>query len=101
MFRNSWDFQYTIHSERWLQHGSLEGIKKIPDEKYPCSNAFKTFRIFGKEDEAEKGLLTEFGEDRVFNDLRYTINNDKLQELGWKEVRRKPKQNESCYIYTK
>lgn len=22
----------------------------------------------------------------MFNDLRYTINNDKLMELGWKEV---------------
>lgn len=43
-------------------------------------------RIFGKsEDEVKE--LTEFGEDRVFNDLRYTINNGKLQELGWTEVR--------------
>lgn len=29
---------------------------------------------------------TEFGDDRVFNDLRYTINSDKLHALGWKEV---------------
>ncbi|CAM9890837.1 unnamed protein product [Scytosiphon promiscuus] len=28
---------------------------------------------------------TEFGDDRVFNDLRYTINSDKLHALGWKE----------------
>lgn len=42
-------------------------------------------RVFGKDGKAEEEL-TEFGEDRVFNDLRYTINNDKLQELGWVEV---------------
>lgn len=30
---------------------------------------------------------TEFGDDRVFNDLRYTINSDKLHALGWREVR--------------
>ncbi|CAB1114697.1 unnamed protein product [Ectocarpus sp. CCAP 1310/34] len=29
--------------------------------------------------------VTEFGDDRVFNDLRYTINSDKLAALGWKE----------------
>ena len=43
-------------------------------------------RIFGKSNENES-KLTEFGDDRVFNDLRYTINNNKLEELGWKEVR--------------
>lgn len=32
--------------------------------------------------------VTEFGDDRVFNDLRYTINSDKLHALGWREVRR-------------
>jgi UDP-glucose 4,6-dehydratase len=35
-----------------------------------------------------KGRETElmtFVEDRVFNDLRYFINNDKLFELGWRE----------------
>jgi dTDP-D-glucose 4,6-dehydratase len=26
-----------------------------------------------------------FVEDRVFNDLRYFINSDKLFELGWRE----------------
>lgn len=31
--------------------------------------------------------VTEFGDDRVFNDLRYTINSDKLHALGWTEVR--------------
>ena len=44
-----------------------------------------TRRIFGKSNEDES-KITEFGDDRVFNDLRYTINNDKLEELGWKEV---------------
>eukprot|EP00904_Undaria_pinnatifida_P009244 jgi/Undpi1/544/HiC_scaffold_10.g04008.m1 len=41
-------------------------------------------KIFGKSNENES-KLTEFGDDRVFNDLRYTINNNKLEELGWKE----------------
>lgn len=29
--------------------------------------------------------MMTFVEDRVFNDLRYFINSDKLHELGWKE----------------
>ncbi|CAN0330537.1 unnamed protein product [Ascophyllum nodosum] len=41
-------------------------------------------RVFGKECKDDREL-TEFGEDRVFNDLRYTINNDKLLKLGWTE----------------
>jgi len=32
----------------------------------------------------EEELIT-FVEDRAFNDLRYTINTEKLQSLGWKE----------------
>jgi len=40
-------------------------------------------RILGKEKE-EATLLT-FVPDRKFNDLRYTINSNKLHELGWKE----------------
>jgi len=43
-------------------------------------------RIFELGSEDGKGV-TEFGDDRVFNDLRYTINSDKLHSLGWKEVR--------------
>eukprot|EP00752_Nemacystus_decipiens_P001304 g1294.t1 len=41
-------------------------------------------RIFGMDsDGGDKA--TEFGDDRVFNDLRYTINSDKLHALGWTE----------------
>ncbi|CAM9130341.1 unnamed protein product [Discosporangium mesarthrocarpum] len=40
--------------------------------------------IFGK-DMKDSGGKLEFGEDRVFNDLRYTINSDKLVQLGWRE----------------
>lgn len=52
-----------------------------------CVSVLILFRIFGMADE-DVSKLTEFGEDRVFNDLRYTINNDKLQALGWEEVSR-------------
>ncbi|GMI48004.1 hypothetical protein TrCOL_g5695 [Triparma columacea] len=34
--------------------------------------------------ELEESLLT-FVPDRAFNDLRYTINSDKLNQLGWRE----------------
>lgn len=40
-------------------------------------------KIFGKQDR-EKELI-RFVPDRKFNDLRYTINSSKLQELGWIE----------------
>jgi dTDP-D-glucose 4,6-dehydratase len=37
---------------------------------------------------AQEKFLT-FVEDRFFNDLRYTVNSEALQALGWKEeVRR-------------
>ena len=52
----------------------------------PGGGDFTDRRVFGKECKDDREL-TEFGEDRVFNDLRYTINNDKLLKLGWTEVR--------------
>jgi dTDP-glucose 4,6-dehydratase len=41
-------------------------------------------RLSGHETK-EKDLLT-FVEDRVFNDLRYSINSDRLFQLGWREL---------------
>lgn len=52
------------------------------------SNKFPTVyccRIFEMASE-DGDKATEFGDDRVFNDLRYTINSDKLHALGWTEV---------------
>lgn len=46
-------------------------------------------RIF-EMDPGDGEKSTEFGDDRVFNDLRYTINSDKLHALGWKEVGGQP-----------
>jgi len=40
-------------------------------------------KVFGKEKEEEKWI--NHVSDRKFNDLRYTINSEKLHELGWKE----------------
>lgn len=40
-------------------------------------------KIFNKEDREDE--LITFVPDRKFNDLRYTINSDKLHELGWVE----------------
>jgi len=39
--------------------------------------------FFGLQDEEEKWIT--FVPDRKFNDLRYTINSDKLAKLGWTE----------------
>ena len=41
-------------------------------------------RLSGYEPGTEDDMIT-FVEDRVFNDLRYHINSDRLTELGWKE----------------
>jgi UDP-glucose 4,6-dehydratase len=41
-------------------------------------------KLFGLEDKQSE--LMTFVEDRVFNDLRYHINSDKLFELGWREL---------------
>jgi UDP-glucose 4,6-dehydratase len=40
-------------------------------------------KMFGREAEEDKWIT--FVPDRKFNDLRYTINSKKLQQLGWKE----------------
>ena len=40
-------------------------------------------RLAGYKNESE---MITYVEDRVFNDLRYHINSDKLIELGWKEL---------------
>lgn len=40
-------------------------------------------KLFGLQDEEEKYLT--FVNDRQFNDLRYTINSQKLHDLGWEE----------------
>lgn len=45
--------------------------------------AKELLKMFGKEKEEEKYLT--FVGDRQFNDLRYTINSNKLHDLGWKE----------------
>jgi len=36
--------------------------------------------------ESKENELLTFVEDRVFNDLRYSINSDRLFELGWREL---------------
>jgi UDP-glucose 4,6-dehydratase len=36
--------------------------------------------------EAKESELLTFVEDRVFNDLRYSINSDRLFQLGWREL---------------
>ena len=56
-----------------------------PNSKdYPPQRFFPP-RIF-EMGAADGDKATEFGDDRVFNDLRYTINSDKLHALGWTEV---------------
>lgn len=40
-------------------------------------------KLFGLDGEEEKWI--NYVPDRTFNDLRYTINSSKLQELGWTE----------------
>jgi len=45
--------------------------------------AKKLIGILGREEDADE--LIEFVPDRRFNDLRYTINSQKLHELGWTE----------------
>jgi UDP-glucose 4,6-dehydratase len=45
--------------------------------------AKELLKMFGREKEEDKWIT--FVGDRQFNDLRYTINSDKLHSLGWKE----------------
>jgi UDP-glucose 4,6-dehydratase len=45
--------------------------------------ARQLLKIFGYDQEEEKWIT--YGPDRNFNDLRYTINSNKLHDLGWVE----------------
>jgi UDP-glucose 4,6-dehydratase len=45
--------------------------------------AKQLLKVFGLEKEEDKYLT--YVKDRQFNDLRYTINSQKLHDLGWKE----------------
>lgn len=46
----------------------------------------KLVKILYKENDYEKYI--EFVEDRPFNDFRYSINSEKLKNLGWKEIKK-------------
>lgn len=45
--------------------------------------AKQLLKVFGRENEEDKWIT--YVPDRQFNDLRYTINSQKLHDLGWKE----------------
>eukprot|EP00978_Attheya_sp_CCMP212_P027458 scaffold91942_cov52-Attheya_sp.AAC.3 len=68
-----------------LRKGKIGHIYNIggENEQANVQVAKDLIRLMGKADK-EKELIT-FVPDRVFNDLRYTINSSKLHALGWTE----------------
>lgn len=69
-----------------ITHKGLPGHVYNVGGKNEVSNvqvARELLKHFGHEKDEEKWLT--FVPDRKFNDLRYTINSDKLEKLGWKE----------------
>jgi UDP-glucose 4,6-dehydratase len=58
---------------------NIGGRNEVPNLEVAKS----LLKLFGKEEEEDKYIL--FVPDRKFNDLRYTINSDKLHQLGWVE----------------
>jgi len=68
-----------------LHKGKVGHIYNIGGQnELPNIEVAKTLiKILGKSDEESDYIVTV--PDRKFNDLRYTINSDKLHELGWRE----------------
>jgi len=68
-----------------LHQGSVGHIYNIggTNELSNLEVAKSLIKLMGKEGQ-EDDILT-FVEDRAFNDLRYTINSQKLHDLGWVE----------------
>jgi len=58
---------------------NIGGRNEIPNKQV----AKDLLKIFGLEDKEDEYIT--YVPDRQFNDLRYTINSDKLHRLGWKE----------------
>jgi dTDP-D-glucose 4,6-dehydratase len=68
-----------------LARGKINEIYNIGTE-----NEYNVLEILQKlvamiKHESDYLQYAEFIEDRLFNDFRYCINNNKLKELGWKE----------------
>ena len=72
--------------EKILFKGSVGQIYNIggTNERQNIEVARDLIRLAGHPAGEEESFMT-FVEDRVFNDLRYFINNDRLHELGWRE----------------
>jgi dTDP-D-glucose 4,6-dehydratase len=72
--------------EKILFKGKVGVVYNIggTNEKENIEVAKDLIRLAGYEAGKEHEMKT-FVEDRVFNDLRYHINSDRLFELGWKE----------------
>jgi UDP-glucose 4,6-dehydratase len=72
-------FDILLHKAKPGQIYNIGGSNELPNVQV----AKDIIEMMGLKDK-ESDLLT-FVEDRCFNDLRYTIDNSKLQALGWKE----------------
>jgi len=72
-------FEVILHKGQVGLIYNIGGDNELPNIEV----AKHLIRLLGKEEEMNE--LITFVPDRKFNDLRYTINSSKLQELGWKE----------------
>lgn len=54
------------------------------NNEYTVLDIAKKLVKFIKKDDSYENYL-DFVEDRPFNDFRYSVNNDKIKNLGWKE----------------
>lgn len=72
-------FDVILHKGQVGQIYNIGGKNELPNIEVARS----LLKAFGRESQEEKWIT--FVPDRKFNDLRYTINSDKLHKLGWKE----------------
>ena len=72
-------FDVILHKGEVGHVYNIGGRNEIPNLEV----ARQLLKIFGRESEEDKWIT--FVPDRKFNDLRYTINSDKLHSLGWNE----------------
>jgi UDP-glucose 4,6-dehydratase len=72
-------FDVILHKGQPGHVYNIGGKNEVPN----IDVAKALLKMFGRDKEEEKWLT--YVPDRQFNDLRYTINSDKLHALGWEE----------------
>ena len=76
--------------ESILNHGIIGEVYNIGSEEENEKSVIEVTKILIEEihNTTDYNQFIEYVEDRPFNDQRYFINSNKLQKLGWKQMKK-------------